>query len=753
MQNPSPFKRSRVDDAKKVELRIIGCEEIDVTLENFPYYLSETTKNVLFASTYVHLKCNLSSSVSRGVLLSGPPGTEIYRETLAKALAKHCGVKIIIVDSLLLSGAEASESNWRPGGYIVPPTVGNLVHAQAPQSNPIGGYFIPLKIFPANQAFFSALGSQALKTTFSIDGYGSMSEQRMLAYPIGIQPSNMTCVLPPQANAYQAGGDTSRNRSAIDEIFEVALEQCKTGPLIIFLKDIEKTLTDYPAAYASLETKLKNFPGYAVVIASHTQMDNQKENLQLGGGCRPQYVTKNGSNETMRQGLTRLFPAEVSVQIPRDEAQLAGWKEILDRDIRTFNLESNIVSIRKVLNGLGFECPQISGSTTEEKVLSSEDVEKVVTFALSHHFEQLPAGDAKHVLSSKSISCGLDLLRTLNYETKTLEKSLMDLAPENEFEQRLLSQVIPSNDIGVTFDEVGALEDVKDALKELVMLPLQRPELFSKGQLTKPCKGILLFGPPGTGKTMLAKAVATEAGANFINISMSTITSKWLGDGEKYVKAVFTLASKLSPSVIFVDEVDSMLGRRGDKEHEAMRKMKNEFMVNWDGLCTKDKERVLVLAATNRPFDLDEAVIRRLPRRLMVNLPDATNREKILRVILAKEDLGYGVSLETVASMTDGYSGSDLKELCMTAAHCPRRELLEIEEKERALALAAKKPLPALHSASDLRPLSMDDFKFAHEQVCASVSSESKNMDELVQWNELYGQGGSRKKASLSYFM
>lgn len=234
---------------------------------------------------------------------------------------------------------------------------------------------------------------------------------------------------------------------------------------------------------------------------------------------------------------------------------------------------------------------------------------------------------------------------------------------------------------------------------------------------------------------------------------MSTITSKWMGDGEKYVKAVFTLASKLSPSVIFVDEVDSMLGRRGNGEHESMRKIKNEFMVNWDGLRTKDKERVLVLAATNRPFDLDEAVVRRLPRRLMVNLPDATNREKILRVILAKEDLGSGVNLEAVARMTDGYSGSDLKNLCVTAAHCPIRDLLEKEKKEQAVALAENRPLPAVSSSADVRSLSMDDFKFAHEQVCASVSSESKDMDELVQWNERYGQGGSRKKTSLSYFM
>ncbi|PHT46323.1 hypothetical protein CQW23_15481 [Capsicum baccatum] len=114
---------------------------------------------------------------------------------------------------------------------------------------------------------------------------------------------------------------------------------------------------------------------------------------------------------------------------------------------------------------------------------------------------------------------------------------------------------------------------------------------------------------------------------------------QWYGQSEKCIKAIFSLASKIAPSVIFVDEVDSMLGQRENpEEHESLRKLKNEFMVHWDGLRTKDTERVLVLAATNRPFDLDEAVIRRLPRRLMVNLPDAPNRAKILKVILAKED-------------------------------------------------------------------------------------------------------------------
>ncbi|VAH92106.1 unnamed protein product [Triticum turgidum subsp. durum] len=417
-------------------------------------------------------------------------------------------------------------------------------------------------------------------------------------------------------------------------------------------------------------------------------------------------------------------------------------------------LKQNLTSVAFVR---AIECNDLEELFIKDQSLTNENVDKIVGYAVSYHLKHnkvKTSKDGKLIITSGSLKHGLDMLQSIHSDNKSSKKSLKDVATENEFEKRLLADVIPPNDIGVTFDDIGALENVKETLKELVMLPLQRPELFCKGQLTKPCKGILLFGPPGTGKTMLAKAVATEAGANFINISMSSITSKWFGEGEKYVKAVFSLASKISPSVIFIDEVDSMLGRRENPgEHEAMRKMKNEFMVNWDGLRTKDKERVLVLGATNRPFDLDEAVIRRFPRRLMVNLPDASNREKILKVILAKEELGQDTDLASLANMTDGYSGSDLKNLCVTAAHYPIREILEKEKKEKNVAKSEGRPEPALHGSEDVRPLSLDDFKSAHEQVCASVSSDSANMNELVQWNDLYGEGGSRKKKALSYFM
>jgi len=259
-------------------------------------------------------------------------------------------------------------------------------------------------------------------------------------------------------------------------------------------------------------------------------------------------------------------------------------------------------------------------------------------------------------------------------------KSIQEVETDNEYEKRLLAEVIPATEINIKFEDIGAHDKVKETLQELVMLPLQRPELFRKGNLKKPCKGILLFGPPGTGKTMLAKAVATESGANFISISMSSIASKWFGEGEKYTRAIFTLASKIAPCVIFVDEVDSLLGKRDSNgEHEAMRKIKNEFMMMWDGLKSKDSERIIVLGATNRPFDLDEAVLRRMPRRLLIDLPDAENRKKILKVILKDEDLN-NVSFDELANMTEGFSGSDLKNLCIAAAYQPVRDLLQKEK-------------------------------------------------------------------------
>jgi SpoVK/Ycf46/Vps4 family AAA+-type ATPase len=182
-----------------------------------------------------------------------------------------------------------------------------------------------------------------------------------------------------------------------------------------------------------------------------------------------------------------------------------------------------------------------------------------------------------------------------------------------------------------------------------------------------------------------------------------------------------------------------------------MRKIKNEFMSNWDGLRTKQHERVLVLAATNRPFDLDEAVVRRLPRRLLVDLPDAPNRALILKVLLAKEAVEPELDVERISKETEGYSGSDLKQLCLAAAFRPIRELLEKEKADKAKGLPA--PAADADAQVQLRPIKLDDFLQAKAQITASTSRDTAGMQELQAWNDLFGEGGSRKSSALSYFL
>jgi SpoVK/Ycf46/Vps4 family AAA+-type ATPase len=385
--------------------------------------------------------------------------------------------------------------------------------------------------------------------------------------------------------------------------------------------------------------------------------------------------------------LFKVFTSRINISPPPEGPELEEWNKRINLDIEHLKAEKNKKNLKKILERNNLECEEIDTPLLVKQVFAVDNIEKIVGWAVSHclmNIQNLTFKNDKLVLPLNSIEYGINTLKLIQ-EPDIKSKSIKDdLELENEFERRLLAEVIPPNEINIKFEDIGALDEVKQTLTELVMLPLQRPELFSRGSLTKPCKGILLFGPPGTGKTMLAKAVATQSGANFLNISMSTIASKWFGEGEKYVKAIFTLASKISPTVVFIDEVDSILGKR-DKtgEHEAMRKIKNEFMQYWDGLKTKENERVLVLAATNRPFDLDDAVLRRLSRRILIDLPDTENRVKILKVILAKEELESNFDFEQLAKMTEGFTGSDIKNLCIAAAYQPIREILQKEKEEK----------------------------------------------------------------------
>ncbi|WVF66730.1 hypothetical protein IAT40_001472 [Kwoniella sp. CBS 6097] len=253
-------------------------------------------------------------------------------------------------------------------------------------------------------------------------------------------------------------------------------------------------------------------------------------------------------------------------------------------------------------------------------------------------------------------------------------------------EKRLLPCIVdPSRLASTSFKDVHLPEKTIDGIRSMVSLPLLFPEAFRGGVLKDHATaGALMFGPPGTGKTLLARAVAAESGARMLAVQPSDVNDMYVGEGEKLVKAVFSLARRLSPCVIFLDEVDALFGARisrgsaGSMSHNLLL---TEFMQEMDGLSSaianKDK-RIVVIGATNRPFDLDDAVLRRLPRRLLVDLPSVEDRKAILQILLRDEQLAEDVDLDKLAKETDGFSGSDLKHLCVSAALSAVKDTVQV---------------------------------------------------------------------------
>jgi len=295
---------------------------------------------------------------------------------------------------------------------------------------------------------------------------------------------------------------------------------------------------------------------------------------------------------------------------------------------------------------------------------------------------------------------------------------------DKEFVQRVLDEMlVPSADTYLR--DIAGNENAKAALREMVLLPAVRPDLFVG--LRAPPKGLLLYGPPGNGKTLLARALANEApDCNFINVSASSLTSKWVGEGERMVRAVFAVAAAVQPTIIFVDEVDSLLSTRKETD-DAIWRLKTEFLIHLDGITSSQKDKITLIAATNIPYRLDQAVLRRFQKRIMIPLPSMPNRHELLSNLLKQSKNSITCEeLKEISRLTQGYSGSDLTQLAKDAAMTPLREMTSQQ----------------ISRINTVRPINAKDFILSMKRVRPSTTAQS--IVELEKWTKSYGELSSK---------
>ncbi|XP_034768344.2 outer mitochondrial transmembrane helix translocase-like isoform X2 [Acipenser ruthenus] len=298
-----------------------------------------------------------------------------------------------------------------------------------------------------------------------------------------------------------------------------------------------------------------------------------------------------------------------------------------------------------------------------------------------------------------------------------------------EYEMNIASHLVDPRSMKVTWRDIAGLDDVIMELQDTVILPFQKRHLFQGSRLFQPPKGVLLYGPPGCGKTLIGKATAKASGCRFINLQPSILTDKWYGESQKLTAAVFSLAVKIQPCIIFIDEIDSFLRNRSSLDHEATAMMKAQFMSLWDGLDTETDCQVMVMGASNRPQDVDPAILRRMPTTFQINFPTQKQRQDVLKLILAGENLSNAINLKEIAEKTEGYSGSDLKELCRDAAMYRVRDYVRKQQMKQITQLLQDSDDEDRPVDEDrLRPVTQLDLLFGLEKMKESKAAASYQM-------------------------
>jgi transitional endoplasmic reticulum ATPase len=421
-------------------------------------------------------------------------------------------------------------------------------------------------------------------------------------------------------------GESERH---LREIFE---EAEKTAPSIIFIDELDSIAPKRGETTGEVERRV-----VAQLLSLMDGLESRGQVVVIGATNRP-----NALDEALRRGGR--FDREIEIGIPDRN----GREEILHVHTRGMPLADD-VNPKEIANLThGFVGADLATLCKEaamhaiRKVMPEIDIEK-----------EIPP----------------EVIEELKVIKEDFSEALKNTEPSA---LREVFVEVPN----VKWDDIGGLEHVKEELKEVVEWPLKYPEAFSQLH-TKPPKGILLFGPPGTGKTMLAKAVANESEANFISIKGPELLSKWVGESERAVREVFRKAKQAAPCIIFLDELDSIAPVRGmSYDSHVTERVVSQLLTEMDGL--EELKDVIVIAATNRPDIVDPALLRpgRLDRLVYIQIPDKEARKKIFEVHLGGKPLGEDVNIEELANRTDRYVGADIAAIVKEAVMATLREFI-----------------------------------------------------------------------------
>lgn len=287
--------------------------------------------------------------------------------------------------------------------------------------------------------------------------------------------------------------------------------------------------------------------------------------------------------------------------------------------------------------------------------------------------------------------------------------------------QEMISDTILTERPSVKMSEVAGLADAKQAIDDAILAPMKHPELF-KGKARQPWRGILFYGPAGCGKTLVAKAVASEVNATFFNVSAANIVSKWLGESERLVMNLFELARKNQPAIIFIDELDSIGVSRSGDDVGGERRLKTQLLTELQGLASNEDERITLIGATNLPWDLDFALRSRFEKKIHVPLPGKEARSKIFGIHMEDVEVSPTIDYDELADLTEGYSGRDISVVCREAAMEPIRDLQRTGRMDDEREIL------------DIRPVSRDDFLQAIENIRPATPPE--DVKRYINWAE-----------------